>query len=180
MLAGDKQSLAIGLHVEQVVEGWVDGQFAFWINGACVSNLEDYAALHACANWLRDFVERHVDRRDSRLWGMSKEDAYDVLDQAFVRRRPGGRDLSLDPPISDTEIFGRFYISHLGMTAFDRVQMYLIEHEKEGQRCLWETDGPVHEAYFPPGEMQRVAALLLEKWDAAFPNGVGPASVARK
>jgi len=57
------------------------------------------------------------------------------------------------------DTFSRFHISHLGMSAFDKVVMVLIEDDAS-QRCIWREgdETELHDDEFARWHMQTVAA----------------------
>jgi hypothetical protein len=136
--------------VEEVKPPWIIGHIRFWARAQSIGNWDDYAALDGCAYWLGEFVTRAERRFEPDLLGKSKDEVFHILYDSFMGRLTGRE------PYVDT--YGRFNISRLGMSSFDKYVVLLIE-EPQQQRLVWQSsdDYVVKEALLPSGEMQRVA-----------------------
>lgn len=155
-ICGNPDSFAIECEVINVKDkDWVFGHFRFWLQGIAVGDWDDSVSLAACANWLQEFVDVPMDRYEPGLLSLPKSEVFDLLLDSVTW---DGQEYK--PYIN---IYGRFHIDHLGMSAFNRYDILLVE-DQERQRVLWRQgeDPTIHEAYFPAGEIQKVAKVFVE------------------
>lgn len=165
MLIGDKQSFAIELDILDVVDGWVFGNFIFWIFGLVVGNPEDKSVdLKGCINWLKEFVTVSKNRFEVGLYELDKEQIFIQLCGSVL----AGEDNSFaKEKYRDT--FSRFHISHIGMSSFDNVTMILVENNQGDVRCIWKQDDEeIEEAFIRCDEMNKVASGAITYFEDAI------------
>lgn len=155
-ISGEKEIFAIESEVETVEKGWILGHIRFWLQGDPCGNWNDFADLKDCVSWLQKFAESPANGCEQKLmtWPTAKLFKA-LLWSAFGPDYPGG-EIGSELPIENA--YSRFCISHLGMSSFDVVQIFLLENQ-QFQRCLWSPigDDTVRDIRFPSGQMQRVA-----------------------
>ncbi len=164
MIIGDLQSFAIESEItDRAQDGWTLGHFRFWVDGQAVGDWTDSTALNGCASWLDDFASKSELRYEPGLAEMSKEETFRLLfDPVIVLY---GEDIAQKASPQYENIYSRFHIAHLGMSAFDRYDLLLIETEQQ-QRLLWRSadDLTIHEAWLPVGTMQQVAKEYCQQF----------------
>lgn len=99
MISGNRERFAIEAEVQETVGKWV---FGIFVSG-CVT-----------ISWLREFAETSRDRYEPALLGL---DAVEVFRRAHGSAMRGG---VMEPNHRLDDAYARFYISHLGMSSFDR------------------------------------------------------------
>jgi Immunity protein 42 len=151
--AGDNTAFAIAAELTAASQGWVFGRMRFVLHGSPCGDWNDEVDLCASYSWLVDFANNPRDRNEPELMNLSADDVFvRIVDPVLI---------SIDG-VRRNEIyyntFSRFHISHLGMTAFDRVIMVLIE-SGSAQRCIWKhtDENKLHDDIFPRGHMQDVS-----------------------
>jgi hypothetical protein len=153
MIVGNKIHFAIEWEIRKKMPGWVFGQLRFWAANHPIGNWEDSVALNGVRNWMCMFANEVGHRTNLRLFSLPTKSAFDAIYNPVFQngiKRAGD--------IENASIFFHHYISHLGMSAFDRYDVLLIESESQ-QRLLWRLsdEGNVHDVFLPYGEMQKVA-----------------------
>ena len=158
VLVGDPAVSAIEADVERPVEpGWVHGHFRIWTSGTSIGNWNDVATLKGIVAWWRDFVTNDRDRWSPVL---DNKDAAAVF--ALLVEPPYGQAGTSEATHLIPSSFARFDVSHLGMSAFDRYTVLLVEPPQEVQRLIWqEGDGEIPEALLPRRAMQEIGAQFL-------------------
>lgn len=154
--------LAVEAEPEQPIDPeWVQGRFCLWASGAPIGDQEDVVTLKAVAAWWREFAADDQPRWDERLAGLEADVAFDVLHGSAFG------DSSSDP-VPDAF---RFFVGHLGMSAFDAYDVLLVDDPQGQQRLVWRhRDGPVQEVVLEPYAVQRVGREFLSAWaDAGLP-----------
>jgi hypothetical protein len=127
MIVGNSQRFAIEVEPEEILDGWLLGRFRFWIGGEAIGNWDDAADLRGCARWLAEFAAHPKDRYERQFDRASAEEIMRaVCDERGVRDNPLVEDVD-----------GRFYISRLGMSSFDAVDLLLVFTADGGERCIW-------------------------------------------
>lgn len=164
MLIGDRKRIAIEAEVdERTTSGLVFGRLRFWLDGQKVGNWNDCTDLKGCANWLRDFFERPRLRFESRFVGLSAADVFKQVHASAM----GDSESIFKPSEIISDAFSRFYISHLGMSSFDQVDMLLLKDEAGIERVIWRAaDEYIHEVILEPDEMERVAERFCLAFEA--------------
>lgn len=157
MLIGETSTFAIEGVVTEHDNGWVFGNFRWWAGGTPIGDWSDYTDMKGCANWLRSLADESIDRYEAGLMQDSKESVFQrlydsVMDTGYSDGTP--------PPFD--AIYTRFHLSHVGMSAFERVGMVLVEDAKQ-QRLLWkDLDSQiVNDVFLPMGTVQRVAQAYV-------------------
>lgn len=155
MLFGNRNLFAIESEIESIVDSWVFGYFRFWISQKVVGNYSDSTSLNGCFDWLKNFIENPLDRYEPGLINMPAEKVFYLLYDSFM---PEGTQYS---PVNKEPFeytFRRFYISHLGMSSFDRFDILLVENDNH-QRILWRDakDFIIYNTILPVGTIQQVA-----------------------
>jgi hypothetical protein len=160
MIFGNKKKFAIECKIVSNIDSWILGNFRFWILQQNVGDFNDSTDLRGCYNWLKDFVENPRDRFESNLMHMSAKEVFYLLYDSYM---PTG--LHYDPmkrePFKDTH--GRFYISYLGMSSFDKFDILLIENNTQ-QRILWRDsdDLIIHDASLHARTVQHIAKQFCQ------------------
>ena len=128
MIVGEREQFAVEFEVVTPIDQrWVYGRFCFWAQNQMVGDkVDDSVDLRGCLNWLRDFIEVEQDRFEPLLFDQSADDIFHRLSTEIYYD-------SRSTVTSDT----RFNISHLGMTAFDRTNLFLVENEQGDGRLIW-------------------------------------------
>lgn len=128
--------------------------FRFWLDGRSVGNWDDAADLKGCLNWLKDFVEHPEAHFEPSFVGLPASEVFALVHSAAMGPRPQGPTASSVP----RDAFTRFFIGHLGMSSFDRVDMLLVKDDDGAERVIWrESDDVVREVRLRPREMENVA-----------------------
>lgn len=155
MLIGDTQRFAIeAAATERSPSGWALGSFRFWLGGRSVGNWDDAVDLRGCLNWLKDFSEHPRARFEPSFAGLSAVDIFALAHSAAMGPRPP------DPASSGLpqDAFARFFIGHLGMSAFDGIDILLVKDGDGNERVIWrEPDGVVRDVCLRPREMENIA-----------------------
>ena len=157
MIVGATNQFAIESEIETVTEdGWILGHFRFWVRAQAIGDWEDTADLKGIASWLQDFTTSNLNRYELQLTNVSKKDAFRLLFDPVIGMPNNKASLSSSEQFEQTYI--RFHISHVGMSAFDKYDLLLIEMPQY-QRLVWRaaTDTIIHDMSFPAQTMQRVA-----------------------
>lgn len=157
MIAGIRDRFAIEAEVDERFDDMVCGHIRFWLNGLAVGNWADFAHLTACANWLQEFVDNRRDRYEPGLWALPPREVFRLVYDPVMRSGVSGR--VRDP-------YARFFISHLGMSSFERFDLLLLKDGNGSERCVWREgdDGDIHDCYLRPNEMEDVAREFLERF----------------
>lgn len=163
MFVGDKSLFAVEWSVSDVVDGWVFGNFLFWIRGSAVGNPDDGSVdLLAVTRWVKAFLTEPKDRFEDGLFDMPREQAYEWLAASVLfHEDPENR---VEERYPDT--FARFHITHIGMSSFDAVTLLLVTDKDGNERCIWK-DGSHHivDACLPASEIERVLSQFLLQFD---------------
>lgn len=154
MLIGAKDRFAVEAEVTAKYGSIGHGHFRFWIHGRPVGDWSDSAHLTGICSWLRSIVEESAARLDAGYTGLS---ANEIFARAFEPVFDGSSIVSLEV---SGDLYRRFHISHVGMSAFQFIDMLLIHLPDGSERCIWRDvsgDARVHEAVFPIGVIEDVA-----------------------
>lgn len=158
MIVGNRQRFAIEAELKEIVDGWVLGRFRFWLCGESVGNWEDSVDLKGCARWLRDFSSNPRNRFEASLVSASPEEVFQKVYEPVIGESVGRASIA--------DAYGRFHISHLGMSAFENFDILLLKDASGGERCLWrEGGGTVQECRLWRNEMENVAASFCDLFD---------------
>src|SRR5690606_19989607 len=121
----------------------------------------------SCVNWLRDFVEAKQRRYEPGLFELSAREVFRLLTEGVLVFFTPDEGVGEYYPNS----LSRFHVSHLGMSAFDRTTIVLIENEIGEQRLVWTSpEETILEAILPPGLMQRVLSEAINCMEEEFSN----------
>lgn len=156
MLVGDKALFAIEWHIETCVDAWVFGHFRFWAKAQPIGNWEDSTSLGGVKNWMCAFAKEEGQRINVELFVLPLKEAFNILyDSVFVHTPKDGTEQR------EVSRLFRHYISHLGMSAFDTYDIFLIDGESH-QRLIWRSanDPKLNEVVLPRGEMQKIALVF--------------------
>jgi hypothetical protein len=168
---GDKDKFAIEVEIVYASEYPILGHFRFWAGGTPIGDWEDSTHLNGCRSWLRDFVEKEVDRREPWSDSVPAEEVMKMLWDDVMPGPPrpdGSYDIpSIEEVMFSSEIVRRYHISHFGMSSFDRVRLLLTETADGRQRLVWrdKSSPEIHEAFLDPGELQRVSEQFCDWFD---------------
>lgn len=165
MIVGDNSAFAIECELVEMLDDRRYGHFRFWVLGRSVGDYSDWVDLDGCRAWLRSFVDDTVCRNEPRLNGLDADTVYQIVTrQAMQGLITDGLEL-YDP-------FRRFYISHLGMSAFDRFDVLLFQLPGS-ERLIWmdAAESLVHDAYLPLGIVESVARSYCADWDRQLLQG---------
>jgi len=160
MIAGRKERFAIEAEAEDRIDGWVLGRFRFWLCGRPVGDWDDSADLKGCVRWLRDFASIPRNRHEAALAAAPAETVFRC---AYDPVMADGR--SSTSRVEDA--FGRFHISHIGMSAFEQFDILLLYDEHGGERCLWRRAGSaaIEECRLWRNEMETVAKEFCDLFE---------------
>jgi hypothetical protein len=180
MIFGNKPAFAIEVEIDDVVDGWVLGRICFWTSNEMIGDWQDTTDLRGCARWMREFLNKPLDRRAPLL---EKSSAADVIRALVDEIMPSRAEIkgpsenykatfNAQETLKNSEMVRRFHVSHLGMSSLDRFDAILLEVESGEQRFVWRDglDGKVGESILRPEEVQRVVAEFCEWFDAAVAN----------
>jgi hypothetical protein len=163
VIFGKQETFAIEAEISNRSEGWVLGHFRFWVHSKPIGNWDDTADLRGCAGWIRDFLDEKIDRREPSLDKKSAEEIMkelfdDVMPARSSQPSSGDRSRRIDA-LESAEVLRRFHISHLGMSAFDHVDLLLMESPEHRQRFVWRdvSDLHVHDAILDPDDIRSAA-----------------------
>jgi hypothetical protein len=134
MIFGDKYEFAIEFCWEQVIDNQNFGRFFLWMHGERIGDPEDDGVyLNGCINWLIDCYEESRNRREPSLYEMDANSAKEILRSALASFGPGASHLHRQ----FGDLYGRFYVGHIGMSSFDVLYLTLVENESGAQRFIW-------------------------------------------
>jgi hypothetical protein len=163
MIAGRKDRFAIEAEPLETSDEWVLGRFRFWICNQAVGNWDDFADLRGCVRWLRDFSTNPRDRFEPHLAGAPSEEVFAALFEPTMNAE------SSRAPVEDA--YARFFVSHLGMSSTETVDILLLYDEHGGERLVWR-DGesnPVRDCRLGRREMESVAADFCDQFEQKSP-----------
>lgn len=152
MIIGSLKSFAIECEiVEWVDTTWVFGHLRFWLGGSPIGDWEDWTSLKDCIAWFRDFIDNPENRFEPVLKDKPKEEIFRLLYNSVMNVQD-----PILPPFE--QVYKRFHISHLGMSAFADYVVLLLLEEPHCQRVIWKkiAEPMIHEVVLPPGELQHV------------------------
>jgi hypothetical protein len=133
MKFGNMQQFAIEITVGQVVDEWVFGTFLFWVGGVSVGNQSDTSVdLNGCIRWLGELASDPRERYEPGLFLKSNDEIWRLL------VRPVLASFGTEEEEAYPNTFGRFHISHVGMSSFDGFTILLLNDEKGRERLLWQ------------------------------------------
>lgn len=153
MLVGNRAIFAMEWEIKSNREDWIFGHLRFWAGNHPIGNWEDSTSINGVKNWMRDFGEEAGQRSNHDLMLIPKAQAFDTIyEAAFIRAN------NTPEAWQENSNLFRHSISHLGMSTFDRYDLFLIESTGQ-QRLIWREgdEGKLHEVYLPAGELQKVA-----------------------
>jgi len=169
--AGSEKMFLIRAEIVEVTREAIFGHFAFYFEGIECGNWNDSVYLSGCYSWLKDFYESSVNRMESELLDCSAFHVQERLMEPIFsdRFKSDEPDSNIDEFYEDT--YRRFHIAHIGMSAFDKIIMVLIEDESR-QRCVWKwlQDTSIHDYYFESRHMQSVAKEFCSKFERGVQN----------
>jgi hypothetical protein len=162
VIVGSVERFAIEASIERLAApSWVFGRMRFWLGGSAVGDWESPTALNGCVGWLREFCTEEVDRRDGTLFGLPAAVLLGRITSGFVREGV----LRVDSRCDSQGLIRRFYLSHLGMSAFDKFDLALVESCDGRQRMLWSGEGASGEVELAPREMEFVVEQFCLEYD---------------
>lgn len=170
-LAVDHKSVELKISPTKRVETWVYGTFQLRLGGSLIGDEHDNGVdLMGCINWLSDFIAKPRDRLVPELMVAPKE----VVWQNIV--------VPVFESVTDVkypDVFSRFHLSHLGMSAFDRVIIVMINDGKEQERYVWQQgEEPIQDFLAPIGSLEVAATeaitLFYEQMGKRPPFGLPP------
>ncbi len=128
-------------------------------------NLDTSVDLRGCLNWLRNFVEVKQTRYEPGLFELAARDTFRLLTEGVL--------VYFTPDEEVREVYPnslpRFHLSHLGMSAFDRTTIVLIENEFGDQRLIWTShEETILEALLPEGLIELVFSETIARMDECF------------
>lgn len=170
MIVGERTSFAIESELVERTGRWLLGHFRIWASGRAIGDFGDLVDLGGCRSWLADLGSVVVNREEPELGVLDAETVFYV-----VYRQATGDAGALDSVGVGSafgilsEPFRRFFISHVGMSAFDDVDLLLF-HVPGRERLIWRDakDGQVREAYVPAGMVEGIARLYCDDWDKSI------------
>ncbi len=155
-VVGESDLLAIEFELEEPQDArWMFGRFRLRALGQVIGDADDVVTLRAVANWWHTFVATSVIRWDRQLEGLAAEEVFRILrDVVYGDIADDGLD----------NVFARYHINQLGMSAFDPYVVLLVEPPGQRQWLLWRREDSadsVHEAWLPAGTLQAVGAEFV-------------------
>jgi hypothetical protein len=159
MISGSKERFAIEAEPLEVTDGWILGRFRFWICNQPVGNWDDFADLRGCVRWLREFATESKDRFEPSLANAPPEEVFVSLYESTMTAD------SERKPVEAA--YARFFVSHLGMSSMEAVDILLLYDEHGGERLIWRSDGSsaVRECRLWRREMEDVAADFCDQFE---------------
>jgi hypothetical protein len=159
MIAGSKERFAIEAEPLEANEAWVLGRFRFWIGNQPVGNWEDFADLRGCVRWLRDFATNPRDRYEPSLASAPAKEVFRALYEPTMSAG------SSQSRVRDA--YARFFVSHLGMSSMEAVDILLLYDERGGERVIWRTGeaSDVLECKLWRREMENVALDFCDQFE---------------
>lgn len=155
---GSKAILGVEAEAETPVDPkWVFGRFRLWVQEEPLGDWHDTVTLRAVVNWWRSFVDDDHARWDERLTPLTAVEAVELLlASAFD---------DIDDPVRNA--FARFDISHLGMSAFDKLRVIAIDHPDGLQILGWDVGGRVTAVELPAHSLELVGRDFIDAYAAA-------------
>lgn len=164
MIVGNPNEFAVEFEVLLPIDSrWIYGTFCFWAEGVMVGDkVDDAVDLRGCLNWLRDFVQVKPNRFEPGLFDKAPAQIFNLLSTEIYYPHD---ELGGSVETSDS----RFNISHLGMSAFDRTNLFVVENEYGDHRLIWTspTEEILH-SFVPRGLMDAVIRQTIEHMDVAL------------
>jgi hypothetical protein len=136
---------------------WVFGRFRLWVRGEPLGDWDDTVTLRAVASCWRSFVDDAQVRWDERLAAQAPDEMVRLLIASAFDEICG----------AVPDAYGRFVISHLGMSAFDALRVVVIDHPDGRQIIGWEAVGMFANAELPQQSLERVGREFIDAYDAA-------------
>jgi hypothetical protein len=169
LAVGDPAVAAIEVDIEEPRdEQWIFGRFRLIARGEPIGDWDDVVTLRAVVAWWRSFTSALVDRWDEQLEGLTGPEIFERLRDAVYAETA---DLGID------DVFGRFHVNQLGMSAFDPFVVLLVEPPGGAQWLLWRredgADG-VHDARLPVGTLQALGAKFVAAFEAQAHGDAAP------
>lgn len=161
ILLGSKDVFAIQFCISLTDGRALYGHFVFWIDGQCVGNSDDMTMISACFNWTKDFLDKKIDRSLAISPVLNFQELYEQLHMTIY---------GADSTVEASMYYDAHYsITHMGMSSFDRYNVFLIENQDD-QIIIWHDrrDNVTGGAVFPRETMQHVCAQFV----AAYPRAV--------
>lgn len=176
MIFGDRLLVALEISIERTIEQWVYGRFLLWLGGHSVGSHEDSGAdVKGCINWLSAFLAQPRDRCVPELMFAPKDVVWRMIVEPVFE--------STESEARYSDSFSRFHLSHLGMSAFDRVTLVLINDGKHNERYLWKQNNDAIMDYTAPlGSLvasAKKAVLWFQESRASAPTHDSPPSTPR-
>ncbi len=162
MIIGNSAVFAVEWEYVDRIDDWLYGNFGLWARGVFIGNDEDAhggVVLKGCFNWSRDIDYRG--RFEPELDKMTAAEVYECLTYGVMDSAGGNYG---DERFPNT--YGRFYISHIGMSSFDQTILLLMRTFDGSDRLVWQSrDEEVRECRLPPGTVKETLRLALITWD---------------
>jgi len=116
---GDPSSMGILAEPREVAGAWTFGVFLFLFGGVVIGDAADAADLKGCCRWSRAYLGRPK----ATPIALSEVPAAHFFEHLDRHR--------------SQEMIDQFGISHLGMSSFDRVELFLLPRSGGGDRIFW-------------------------------------------
>ena len=159
MLFGNTTSFAIECSLESYRDGFILGHFRMWAAHLPIGDFTDTVAVQACVNWLCDVLQ---------YAGQRTMPAFDPLESAEVLQTITD---TVDRWDMASDWRQRFLLNDVGMSAFDGLDIVLVERADHQQRVIWRErqTAKVHEALLAPGQFEQVSHAFLH-WITQTPE----------
>lgn len=168
-VVGDPNVAAIEVDIEEPRDDrWLLGQFRLHVLGEAIGDWDDIVTLRAVVAWWQAFAVEQVDRWDIRLEGLGAQEVFTKLRDAVY---------SKDADEGLVDVFARYHVNRLGMSAFDPFVVVLVEPPDRRQWLLWQREnGPddVHEAWLPARTLQTLGAEFVAAIERDGRAGASP------
>jgi hypothetical protein len=165
VIVGDRARFAIEAEPRQHHDRRVLGGFRLWLFERAFGDWNDAADLLGCVGWLEDLATKPRQRLEPSLDLLSPEEVFRrIYDPAMA---PDARwDAE---PEGVRNVYSRFNMSHIGMSAFDRVDVLLLHRADGTERCLCREmpSGQIFGYELEPREVENVAAAFAREFRRA-------------
>ena len=167
MKSGIRERFAIEADIDDCIDRSIIGKFCFWLYGERLGDWKDAALLNGCVGGLRSFCQEDADWYEPGIWDLDASEVFQLL-----------YEIPMSVPYGEEPVRGapnRFTLSHLGLSSFEKFDVFLIKSDCGFERCVWREypKREIHDCRFEPGEMENVARDFCEVYDrrlALWPN----------
>jgi hypothetical protein len=169
---GDKERVFIECVVEYVFEDRNYGRFRLWANNRAIGNWDEITHLDGVVSWLKyESLPLNSNRREDRLINKSIFEIFATIYDPVMDEKL----TTMLPLFSIEDSYGRFHISHIGLSSFNDFAVLLIESIAT-QRILWFSflEAKFYDAVFPASVLQTAFANFSKKYDEYQKSNLWP------